>query len=695
MKRLAAALLTACCTLPPLAGAADAPVKRPITHEDVFLMQRPGAPVPSPDGRWIAFALAVPDYDHEKRSSDLWIVPADGSAAPRQLTFNRDAEGGIAWSPDSTRLAFAAKREGDAERQIYVLDLAGGGEARRVTDLAGGANAPVWSPDGRALLVTTLAYRGVADEAANRKAIEERKARKFNTRVYDEFPIRHWDRWLDDRRPMPVVQALDGSPPRYLLGGTRLFASRGYGGLLRDEGETLPAVWTPDGAGVVFVAVDNRHEAARREVPAALWLVPVEGGEPRRLTDATASWSSPKFSSDGRYLYAEMTPVNRYVYNATRLARLEWGKAAAPEVLTRGERHSVEGFDLAPDGSRAYFTAEDAGLRRIYAVEPGRPAVELGSLQSGTYTSLRVGGTGLGVIAAVWESAVNPPEVVRVDATNGAPRALTRFNAERAAAIDWLPAESFWFTSSRGKRIHSMLIKPPGFDPSRKYPLFVLIHGGPHTMMGDQFITRWNYHLLARPGYVVLAPNYSGSTGFGEAFAQSIQGDPLAGPAREINEAADAAIRAFPFIDADRQAAGGASYGGHLTNWLAVTTTRYRALVSHAGLFDLRSQWTTSDTVYSREKNLGGPAWGRRSVWREQSPFYRAESLKTPILLTFGERDYRVPINNALEFWTVLKRQDVPSRLVVFPDENHWILKGENSREFYREVHDWLARYLQ
>ena len=695
MKRLSALLLIACCTLPALVGADEAPAKRPIIHEDVYLMQRPGAPLPSPDGRWIAFTLAQPDYDHDKRSSDLWIVPADGSAAPRRLTSTRDSEGSVAWSPDSTRLAFTAKREGDGERQVYVLDLAAGGEAQRVTNLAGGANAPAWSPDGRALLVTTLAYPGVADDEANRKAIEERKARKFNTRAYDEFPIRHWDRWLDERRPMPVVQPLDGGAPRYLLGGTRLFASRGFGGLLRNEGESLPAVWTPDGAGVVFVAVDNRHEAARREVPAGLWLVPAAGGEPRRLTDATASWSDPKFSSDGRYLYAKTSPVTRYVYNASRLARLEWGKDAQPEILTSGARYAVDDFDVAPDGSRLYFTAEDAGLRRVYSTVPGGQPVELGSLESGMYTSLRVGGTGAGVIAAVWESAVSPPEVVRVDAASGARNALSSFNAERAAAIDWLPAEHFWFTSSRGKRIHSMLIKPPGFDPSKKYPLFVLIHGGPHSVMRDQFITRWNYHLLGKPGYVVLAPNYSGSTGFGEAFARSIQGDPLAGPAREINEAADAAIRAFPFIDADRQAAGGASYGGHLANWLAVTTTRYRALVSHAGLFDLRSQWGTSDVVYSREKNLGGPPWGRRAVWREQSPFYRAESLKTPILVTFGERDYRVPINNALEFWSVLKRQDVPSRLVVFPDENHWILKGENSREFYREVHDWLARHLQ
>ncbi len=691
MKRLLASLL-----FPLLAHAAagDVADKRPIQHEDVYLAQRPAAPVPSPDGRWIAFALPQPDYDHEKRSGDLWLVPADGGAPPRRLTATRDPEGAVAWSPDSTRIAFTAKREGDTERQVYVLDLAAGGDAQRVTDLVAGANHPVWRPDGRALLVSTPTLPGVTDEASQRVAVEQRKARKHSARAYDEFPLRYWDRWLDDRRPMPVVQPLDGGAPRYLLGGTQLFAGRGFGGVLENEGESLQAAWTPDGTSVVFVATDHRHEGARSEVTYALWRVPAVGGEPVRLTDRSASWTHPAFSADGRFLYAKTSPVTRHVYNLTRLARLAWDSDAKPEILTRELDRSVEDFGLAPDGSRAFFTAEDQGLRRIYSVTADGPVRELGSLEAGSYSGLRVGGTAGPLLAALWESAVNPPEIFRVDAGDGRRTRLSAINVERAAGIDWQPAEHFWFTSSRGKRIHGMLVKPPGFDPAKKYPQFVLIHGGPHIMHGDQFLTRWNYHLLARPGYVVLVPNYSGSTGFGEKFSQSIQGDPLAGPARELNEAADAAIAAFPFIDATRQAAGGASYGGHLTNWLAVSTDRYRALVSHAGLFDLKTQWTTNDRPYARERNMGGPAWERPERWREQSPFYRAPRLRTPILVTFGERDFRVPINNALEFWTVLKRQDVPSRLVVFPDENHWILKGENSREFYREVHAWLARYL-
>jgi dipeptidyl aminopeptidase/acylaminoacyl peptidase len=284
---------------------------------------------------------------------------------------------------------------------------------------------------------------------------------------------------------------------------------------------------------------------------------------------------------------------------------------------------------------------------------------------------------------------------VRLDPARAAHSLLTQFNLDRVRGIDLPPVKHFWFTSRKGRSIHNMLVLPPGFDASKKYPLFVVIHGGPHTMFRDQWFLRWNYHLLAAPGYVVLLTNYSGSTGFGEAAAQTIQGDPLRTAGEEINEAADVALRDNPFIDGSRQCAGGASYGGHLANWLQATTTRYRCLISHAGLVNLESQWGTSDTVYGREVNNGGPVWEQGPVWREQNPIRYAAQFKTPTLVTIGEQDFRVPLNNSLEYWTVLQRQQVPSRLVVFPDENHWILKGENSRLFYAEIHGWLARWLE
>jgi dipeptidyl aminopeptidase/acylaminoacyl peptidase len=254
--------------------------------------------------------------------------------------------------------------------------------------------------------------------------------------------------------------------------------------------------------------------------------------------------------------------------------------------------------------------------------------------------------------------------------------------------------EEFWTTTKRGKKIRSLLVKPAGFDPNKKYPLFVVMHGGPASAWKNNWGYRWNYHLLAAPGYVLVLTDYTGSTGYGERFAQEILGDPLKGPAEEINEAADDAIKRYAFIDASRQAAGGASYGGHLANWMQASTTRYKTLISHAGMVNSESQYLTSDYLYGREVMNGGAPWLRQAAWNEQNPIRFAAQFKTPVLITVGEKDYRVPLNNSIENFGLLQRLNIPSRLVVFPDENHWILKPENSRYWYKEVHDWLQKYL-
>jgi dipeptidyl aminopeptidase/acylaminoacyl peptidase len=314
----------------------------------------------------------------------------------------------------------------------------------------------------------------------------------------------------------------------------------------------------------------------------------------------------------------------------------------------------------------------------------------------GQYTNLRIPArSSSAILFANWDSAINPSEVVRIDPKAGRHDRLTSINVSQAAQIDWQPLKHFWLTTKAGRKVHSMVALPPNFDERKKYPLLVLIHGGPASMWRDQFFLRWNYHLLAKPGYVVLLTDYVGSTGYGEKFAQAIKGDPFIGPSADINESADEAVRLYPFIDGSRMAAGGASYGGHLANWLQATTTRYKALIAHAGLINLESQWGTSDTIYHREVNNGGPVWEQGPVWREQNPIRFAKNFRTPILLTVGENDFRVPLNQTLENWSVLQRLRIPSRLIVFPEENHWIQKGENSRFFYKELHAWLAKYLK
>jgi dipeptidyl aminopeptidase/acylaminoacyl peptidase len=357
----------------------------------------------------------------------------------------------------------------------------------------------------------------------------------------------------------------------------------------------------------------------------------------------------------------------------------------------------VGSYALSPDSQSVFIQADDEGSTKLFRMpSKGGKVTPIVGVREGTYSGLAVPAkSSVPLVFASWESHRNPAEVMRVDANSKTHEKLTEFNAEQAAKLDAQPAQHFWFTSKRGRKIHNLIVLPPNFNAGKKYPLVLFIHGGPHGSSQDLFHLRWNYLMMARNGYVLLMTNYTGSTGFGEKFAQAIQGDPLKTPGDEVNEAAKVAIERYPFIDATRVAAGGASYGGHLSNWLQGTTDQYKCLYSHAGLISLEGQWATSDVIYHREINNGGPVWEGNPIWKEQSPFTYAENFKTPVLLTIGLNDFRVPLNQTLGYWSLLKRRQVPSRLVVFPKANHWIMEGEDNKYFYQELLGWLEQHLE
>lgn len=668
--------------------------KVPLNHESMWMLKRVGAPIPSPDGKWVLFSLTEPAYDEKDQTVDLWVVPADGSAKPRRLTSTKTGEGGAEWSPDGTRIAFSAKRETDEVNQIYIIDI-GGGEAVRATNISTGARNPRWRPDGKAILFVSSVFPGAMNDDDNKKLAKERKDRKYKARVFDSFPVRNWDKWIDEMQTHVIVQGLeDGAKPKDLLAGTRLAGEKGFGGRIGSGSDDIDPTWSPDGKAVVFIASKDRTAAAYAETTLHVYSVDASGGEPKQLTSGDANYGKPTFSPDGKTLYATYEPIGPKVYNLTRLVSIDGGKT---KVLTAGFDRAVGSFAVAPDSREVYLTAEDTGREKVYRVGAGGGEVIMAAdPDKGCFTNLAIPAkTRQPVLFVNSDSAASPPEIVRIDVSpENAEKLLTDFNGDGLAKLDMKPVQEFWFTSKAGKRIHNMYVTPPNFDPKKKYPLLVVMHGGPHSQWRDNWGLRWNYHLLAAPGYVVLLTNYTGSTGFGEKFAQDIQGDPFLTPANEINEAADEAIKQFPFIDGTRQAAAGASYGGHLANWLEATTTRYKCLIAHAGSMNLESQWGSSDMIFSREKNAGGPPWESSKTWSEQNPIRMAANFKTPIMVTVGENDFRVPLNQSLENWAALQRMKVPGRLIVFPEENHWILKGENGRYFYTELYAWLKKWL-
>jgi dipeptidyl aminopeptidase/acylaminoacyl peptidase len=691
---LAAAMAVACLAAPQISGAQT---KTPITHEALWMMKRVGAPIVSPDGKWVLFSMVEPSYEPDKAVTDLWLVPAAGGQPPRRITNTKGGESDPVWSADSRSIAFGAKREGDEAPQIYLLDIASGGEARRVTSLSTGASHAQWRPDGKAILFESSVYPGAVDDTANRKIAADRKALKYNVRTYEHFPIRYWNEWLDDRQPTILVQGLEpGAAPRDILAGTALSKTSGFAGVEGETSQSLSPIWSPEGKEVVFIATAAKWTAAYANVPYQIFRTSAQGGEPVAIS-TKADFADLTFSPDGKWLFFISAPQDGEVYNLPRLMKTPWPGAGAATLVAKDFDREPNKYALTPDSKTVYLLTPEAGMENLYkvAAEGGKPSLVIAPATGG-YTNLAIPEKAAKtVLIGSYGNAVKPVEIVRIDPAAKSHVNLTDIDTAAAAAIDWSPPQHFTFTSAKGRQIHSMLVTPPGFDPSKKYPLLVLIHGGPASTNPDQIGLRWNYHLLAAPGYVVLMTDYTGSTGYGEKFAQAIKLDPLKGPGKEIDQAVDEALKRYAFIDPNKMCAGGASYGGHLANWIEATSTRYKCLVSHAGEVDLQTQWGVSDGIYGREVTNGGPPWEGNPIWKDQSPITYAANWKTPMLLSIGERDFRVPLANTLENWAVLQHQKVPSRLLVWPDAWHWITKPEDSRHFYQEVQGWLGRYLQ
>lgn len=694
----AAALGLACLNFP---FAAMAGAGTPITHELLWMMKRVGEPVASPDGKWVVVSVLEPSYEEDKEVSDLWLVPADGHAPPRRITNTRAKESGVSWSPDSRSIAFTTRREGDDVAQVYILDLVNGGEARRVTDISTGASAPKWRPDSKAILFESSVYPNALDDEANKKIAAEHKARKYNVHAYEHFPVRQWNQWLDDRQPTVLVQSLEpGAKPKDILSPTELAHNSGFSGVPdpTSGGSSLEPEWSPDGSEIIFDATVERWNAAFAHVGFHLYRVNADGGaEPKVITPSSGEYGASQFSADGHSLLFKYTLRDQEIYHLPRLYRVPWPAGGEATLITSDFDREVAVYAITPDSRTVYLLAPSAANEGLYRVPVagGKPTAVIEPTVGG-YTTLNIAQKAPKPrLIANYGSSVSPLEVVTIDPATRQHTNLTHFDTAVAASIDWQPPQHFYFTSAKGRNIHNMIVLPPGFDPNKKYPLVTLIHGGAASNNPDQVGLRWNYHLLGAPGYVMLMTDYTGSTAFGEKFAQAIKLDPLKTPGDELNQAVDEAIRRYPFVDGSHLCAAGASYGGHLANWIEATTTRYKCIISHAGEVDLATQWGESDYIYEREVTNGGPPWAGNPIWHDQSALTYSENWKTPMLLSIGERDFRVPIGNTLENWSTLQRMHVPSRLLVWPDAWHWILKPEDNRHFYEEVHTWLAKYLQ
>ena len=687
--------------------------KHPFTFEDMMKLKRVGAPVPSPDGKWVVFDCVDVDLEANTKISHLWIVPANGGES-RRLNPTPNHEERPRFSPDGKRLIWTSKATDPT--QIWMCDFdsnAGAltGKPYQVTEISTGADGGIWSPDGKNIVFVSAVYPDCKDDACNKQRDEELKKSKVKAKVFSRLFYRHWSAFTEFKRShlfvLPAESfvgdavSVPGKPtasptvsrdltpndhdvPPFNLGGQDMYAI------------------SPDSQEIAYTS--NIDEVEATSTNNEIFVVPMSGGTPKKISTSPGADTTPLYSPDAKYLAWRSQARAGFEADKWRLLVQDRQTGKIRDLTEKFDR-SAASFawmsGVEPAGIIA--AAEDRGQSPIYVFFLGQGGPM--SIDEDTESKQ------LHADDVVWNhdaiyftrmSIDSPNEIWRVElstAVLGGPmpvHPVTHMNDAMLSQIDMQPLESFRFKGANNDEVQGFMVKPPGFDPNKKYPLKFLIHGGPQGAWGNDWTYRWNAELFAATGnYVVVMINFHGSTGYGQKFTDSISGDWGGKPYVDLMKGLDYVEKTYPFIDKNREAALGASYGGYMANWILGHTNRFKCIVSHDGMFNTESAYGTTEELWFPEWEFKGPPWKDREMYRKVSPHLFADKFKTPTLVVHGQNDYRLDVSEGFQLFTTLQRLKIPSKFLYFPDEGHWVLKPQNSRLWYKTVNDWVDQWCK
>jgi dipeptidyl aminopeptidase/acylaminoacyl peptidase len=672
------------------------PAKLPFTFDAMTRLARIDDPQVSPDDKWVAFTVRTVDLPNNTVPSQIYVIPVAGGIAQR-ITNEGASNSRPRWTPDSKRIFYISNRPNASQiagnSQVWSINP-DGTDARPITNVPTGADGITISPDGNLVMYTSDVYpacepsnasSGVDYHAAcNKSNLDKDAANKVKARVYTSLLYRHWNEYGGVRRRHLLIQTLNNTGKiRDLTPGDRETPPFSLGG---PDGY----VFSPDSTQIAFVA--NSDADLSSSTNSDIFAVPASGGMIRHITTNPGADEGPLYSPDGKYLAYRTQSRSGYESDQWRLAVWEL-REGRTTTLTDSLDRWVESFTWSADSQRIFFTIDDRGRSPLLMISAAGGAPRT-IAQGETSISAMHFTSGDQMMVYLEESGTHPPEIYRASSRGGSGVPLTHLNDSVTNMYQLTPLERISVDGADGSKVESFVVKPPDFNPSIRYPVLLLLHGGPQGEWGESWTYRWNAQVFAGAGYVVVLPNPHGSVGYGQAFTDAINGDWGGRVYTDIMATADY-MSNLPYVDGERMVAAGGSYGGYLVDWILGHTNRFKALVSHAGPFDLRSEAETTEELWFPKWEFRGLPWDNPGLYERWSPSAYVKNFKTPTLVTQGELDYRVPLGQSQQLFTALQQMKVPSKLVLFPDEGHWILKPQNSQFWYTTVIEWLNRYAR